>query len=761
MKTRIVCMIIAFLIALPLTAAQTALAARNADDRDGVVATPGTEKATEILVTFVKGASADRQTKILADEKLEQVGEIASLQTRIIKIPENKPLSEILELSKKHPEIAGVEENSFVYTSELLSPNDPVYISADKEQMAAAHIEDLWGLTKGGMAVVVAVLDTGVSADHEDLAGGRIMPGRNFIDGSDATADDNGHGTRVAGIIAAEGNNQKGIAGVNWKARILPVKVLGASGSGPISAVASGIVYAADSGAKVINMSFGAKNDSTTLHSAVNYAVAKGCILVAPAGNGGVSIVEYPAFYPNVIGVGSHANGTRADYSSYGEGLDAITFGSVTSTVKAGGYGVSAGTSYAAAQITGALSIAKAMYPALDQKLAHELVTRSCTDLEFEGPDAETGYGLFDYKKMYDYLKAMGKPLVEPDVTSPVIRLIGDDTITLMTGQQFEEPGYVATDDRDGDLTAMVEVENKVEYSDGMYGIFYTVTDSAGNVGKATRVVVVRSNDMPIPGDDLAPPETEPAPTVFSAASSVVEMKGLRVTITGSSTIILHLGSKYIEQGATAADLTDGDLTAQVKTSGEVDASKAGEYKVTYTAVNSAGTSVSAVRTVRIIEPTSIPSRIPYTFTGSFASLTSGKQVHEFTADADGQMDMMISVWGGTIQATIFDGSGAQIYSEQMNVGAIKIFDSFRAGDYTLEITPADLDGGLSYAVSMQMPEAVYEDFAEDEVPLALHPGDSDYNPWYIALIFGCLALAAVVTTVIILQYRKKKAKQE
>src|SRR5262249_35982897 len=145
-------------------------------------------------------------------------------------------------------------------------------------------------------------LDTGVDANHPDLRGA-VLQGFDVVGNTTSTADVEGHGTSVAGIIAARSDNAAGVAGICWTCTILPVKVLGADGTGDMATLASGIIGAADAGARVINMSLGGPVGGPTLDQAIAYAVAKNVVLVAAAGNDGTSTPFFPAANPNVIGV--------------------------------------------------------------------------------------------------------------------------------------------------------------------------------------------------------------------------------------------------------------------------------------------------------------------------------------------------------------------------------------------------------------------------------------------------------------------------
>ena len=166
-------------------------------------------------------------------------------------------------------------------------PNDPGWVN--QYGLVAIHAPQGWDDNTGSSAVTIAIVDTGVDLSHEDLAG-KIVPGYDFVNNDTVPQDDNGHGTHVAGIAAAITNNNIGVAGVSWGARIMPVKVLDSSGSGSIANVAAGIVWAAQNGAEVINISLGCglltcPSPPQVLSDAVDFAYAEHATLVAAAGN--------------------------------------------------------------------------------------------------------------------------------------------------------------------------------------------------------------------------------------------------------------------------------------------------------------------------------------------------------------------------------------------------------------------------------------------------------------------------------------------
>jgi thermitase len=231
------------------------------------------------------------------------------------------------------------------------NPDDP-YLGV---QWGLTKIEapQAWEVTAGSPSINIAIVDTGVDLDHPDLAG-KIVSNVNFS--TSGTVDDiYQHGTHVAGIAAAITNNGIGVAGLGYSCTIMNVKVLGDTGSGAYSGVASGIIWAADNGAEVINLSLGGSSPSSTVEDAVNYAWSKGVVVVAGAGNSGNTTPFYPAYYANCIAVAAtDINDAKPYWSNYGDWVDVAAPGaSIYSTLKNNSYGHMSGTSMASPHVAG------------------------------------------------------------------------------------------------------------------------------------------------------------------------------------------------------------------------------------------------------------------------------------------------------------------------------------------------------------------------------------------------------------------------
>jgi len=273
--------------------------------------------ATRVLVHFDKNTSTAAQKALIERVGGRRDSTIPRLGTAVVSVPLAKKEAVLTTLDSL-PGVSYAETDGLVHAYATgLTVNDP-YLNSSSWQLANPHFPDAWVLTTGSPNTVVAVVDTGVQPNHPDL--GTLVPGYDFVNNDTDTSDDEGHGTAVAGIIAAQGNNGLGVAGTCWQCRIMPVKVLGSDGTGTDSEVASGIVWAADHGAGVINLSLGGPDSSQTEADAVSYAENRGVVVVAAAGNDHQwQVPEYPAAYPGVISVGAVDNTDQYyDFSNWG-----------------------------------------------------------------------------------------------------------------------------------------------------------------------------------------------------------------------------------------------------------------------------------------------------------------------------------------------------------------------------------------------------------------------------------------------------------
>jgi len=296
----------------------------------------------------------------------------------------------------------------------LWTPNDEFFRQAPTGATGADRIfqwglfrigmTSAWDVTRGTPSVKVAVLDTGLDLGTvDDPVHLDATNRRNFTVSPETTniTDTIGHGTHMAGIVAAETNNQTGVAGVAPYVTVLPIKVLDGVDDNDVE-VAEGIYWAANHGADVISMSLGGPESSLTLQSAVDYASSKGCVIVAAAGNDAAKpgyvpgSVYYPAAYPEVIAVGSIKEGdTRSAFSQYGPALDLVAPGEDIWSIWPDNYLVGLdGTSPAAPHVAGVAALLLSAHPEAPASTVKSVLESSAQDLGPAGFDNEFGNGL-------------------------------------------------------------------------------------------------------------------------------------------------------------------------------------------------------------------------------------------------------------------------------------------------------------------------------------------------------------------------------
>ncbi|MEM3618548.1 MAG: S8 family peptidase [Candidatus Bathyarchaeia archaeon] len=286
------------------------------------------------------------------------------------------------------------------------------------------HCDQAYETGWHGSGVIVAVLDTGVDTEHPDLKD-NLVEGYNFVDKNNDVTDSDGHGTMVAGIIAAVANNSKGIAGVAPEAKIMPLKVLTSEGGNWVD-LDLAILYAANHGAKIITMSLGGKYSllGAATEAAIKYVYQQGCVLIAAAGNDNSSEPFYPAAYDEVIAVSAiDQSDTKASFSNYGSHIDLCAPGvNIISTALNGTYAYGSGTSFAAPFVAGVAALLLSKNPDQTPQNVAETLYNQAEDLGGNSWDPYYGWGLVNA-----YSAASQPPIPEfPNIFSfiPVLILI-------------------------------------------------------------------------------------------------------------------------------------------------------------------------------------------------------------------------------------------------------------------------------------------------------------------------------------------------
>jgi len=679
-------------------------------DAENALQLQGEYVLDEIIVKFVEPWQVPGRERQLQREiaKVEKIGHVEGLNVFVIKVDDlRRSPNAVLNRFKNNRFVEYVEPN-YVYRPEM-SPNDPS-LPSQIDALNLINAFEGWDFLSGSSAVPIAIIDSGI-ASHPDLP--PPLKSYSAVAGLAANNDTQGHGTGVAGVVGMIGNNGKGGAGINWNASIINVKVDDAKGVLSTANIAKGIMWAADNGARIINLSLGMTADSITLKNAIDYAYNKGVAIFAASGNDGTANLYYPARYPNVFAVGSTTNGTsRRGTSTYGPNLNAMAIGVVYTTSKAGSYSSREGTSFAAPQAAALASLIWAINPDLKNHEIYRMIEQGAKPMR-GGFNEQTGYGLIDVGNTIRLARATVAPpaatvQLPPETKQetrdpPNIILTGFTTITLEYGQPYIEVGYKAADFKGNDITSAVLVTSNVDiWTAGLYSITYEVADpvNASLTARATRTVTV----SPKPPDP--PPRTAPI-----------------ITIIGSNPIILHRDSTtpYTEQMARATDFDGTDISRLVTVTGSVNRRVAGTYRLTYSITSpETGLISTATRDVRIIAPNEKrEARAKY---GVFGQGKQGAKITHtgMISSGDGFMDLAIASIGSNtvINVKFVDtASGRAIWTDTYSAAGSRQY-KIDSGRYQIEVEVTKANGNTSYAFAITMPEAVTTFYDADEVPL-------------------------------------------
>jgi hypothetical protein len=379
----------------------------------------------ELLVKFrghVPVAHAEGVVHALGAIVLERLN---GLSVHRLRVPA-AALETVERALSQHPDVEFVERNRRL--PHALVPNDASYPS--QYHLPAISAPQAWDITRGASTIVIAILDTGVDPGHPDLAS-KLVPGFNFYNGNTDTADVFGHGTAVAGTAAAIGNNDIGVASVAWQVGIMPIRVSDANGYAYSSTLANGLTYAADHGARVMNMSFAGVAASNTITNAANYARSRGAVVVAAAGNCGC----FDSTPPNAAMISvaaTDAGDNLASFSSQGNHVDVAAPGvAIFTTARGGGYGSVSGTSFSSPIVAGVVALMMSVNPALAPSDLESMLKSTADDRGAPGYDTGFGYGRVNAFRAV----AAARDTIAPPPPAPTVTLAYQGKLRDRVGQ--------------------------------------------------------------------------------------------------------------------------------------------------------------------------------------------------------------------------------------------------------------------------------------------------------------------------------------
>lgn len=463
----------------------------------------------ELLIAFRAGVGPAGRSAVYRDFGATFVDDIGQrLRVVRVRVPA-QALQALLRAIQRRPEVRFVEKN-YLFEPALL-PNDPQYPS--QWHLPIIFAPEAWDTTQGASGAVIAILDSGIDATHPEFAG-KLVAGYNTYANNSTTSDTTGHGTEVAGAAGALTDNGTGVAGVAGAAPIMPVKVTDSSGRATAASLANGIVWAADHGARVVNLSFGNVAGNLTISAAAEYAVNHGTLVVAAAGNCGCA--DPTLDNPYVLSVSAtDETDAAASFSSTGPYVDLAAPGAnILTTERYGLYGTSSGTSLASPIAAGAAGLMFAANPALTPTQVTELLEATAAD-GGSGYSESLGYGRVDAAAAVAAASSYAPP---PDTTAPSVAItapVDGDTVSgtaIVDVTSSDDVGVVKVDLLVDDVYFVSDTESPYSFAldtsalaDGSHTLEAVASDAAGNTGSATPIGVMVSNkvnDAPLAADD-------------------------------------------------------------------------------------------------------------------------------------------------------------------------------------------------------------------------------------------------------------------
>lgn len=445
--------------------------------------------------------------------------------------------------------LQALERNPHIKFAELDGELPPQMVPSDTYYTSAWHLPKIgapaaWD-TATGEGVTIAILDGGVDGTHPDLAA-HMVAGWNFFDNNNNTADINGHGTKVAGVAAAIGNNGTGVTGGAWNAKIMPLRITSASGGITYySTVANAITFAADHGARVANISYIVSNVAA-VQTAAQYMRSKGGLVVASAGNTGA--YDASADTPAIITVAStNSLDERSSWSAYGPSVDLAAPGEgIYTTIAGGGYGAVSGTSFSSPLTASVVALMLSANPALQPAQVDSILASTADDLGVAGRDDYFGAGRINAARAV----AAARGSVATDSQAPTVSVSAPGStvkgIVVVNVNAADNVGVTRVELYAGNVLVGTETASPYSFSwdttsraDGATSLVAKAYDAAGNSSSSTANVTVANT---VVADTVAP-----VVAIANPAQGATVNGNVDISVSASDNVAVTSVSLYID----------------------------------------------------------------------------------------------------------------------------------------------------------------------------------------------------------------------
>jgi subtilisin family serine protease len=467
-----------------------------------------------VLAKFRAGIMPDHARNIIAALGARDADEIPGIAVHILELPYQADEAGFAQAMAQRPEVEFAELDRIVQPADVI-PNDPWY-AGWQWHLPKISAPSAWSTTTGGSSIVIAILDTGVDGSHQDLVN-KLVSGWNVYNNNSDWSDVNGHGTNVAGVAGAQSNNGTGVAGVCWACKIMPIRISDTSGSATYSAMASGLTWAADHGARVANISYIA-SDSSTVRSAAQYFQNHGGVVTSSAGN--YSTFDSSADNPYILTISAmDINDVFSSFSNYGNNVDLVAPEAGYTTARGNSYMYAGGTSFSSPVVAGVAGLILSVNPALTGPQVQDILKQNADDFGAVGWDIYFGWGRVNAERAVTAASGGTADTSPPMVnfTSPsngatvsgniTVQLTASDNVGVAFLSLFVDGSSLGTDSG-APYGFSWDTTNA---SNGSHTLTAIAQDAAGNSGSYSITVMV-GNSTP-PADTTPPTETIISPS--------------------------------------------------------------------------------------------------------------------------------------------------------------------------------------------------------------------------------------------------------
>ena len=495
-----------------------------------------------VLVKFRHHADAASAHGLMSTVGARMADELSGTGVRVLELPAGADEQELVRSLRDNPEVEFAELDELIPPAEMI-PNDPAY--GTQWHLPMIQTPSAWSITSGLPNVTIAILDTGVDPTHPDLQS-KLVPGWNFFDNNADSSDVYGHGTAVAGTAAASSNNSLGVASIAWGCQIMPIRICDPYGFGSLSAMANGLIWAADRGARVANISYQV-TDSLTVKSAAQYFQGKGGVVTIAAGND--ALFDSATDNPYVLTVGAtNSDDVLAGFSTTGNNIDVTAPGvSIQTTNRGSSYGSWSGTSFSAPIAAGVAALVMSANPSLAAAQVQNVLKQSAHDLGSAGWDPSYGWGRVNAAQAVDLaLLTVGSDDNTPpsvNIQSPAgggsiagvvnVQAIAGDNVGL-TSVTFSVDGAVLGTTVGSPCSFPWDTRAA---ADGTHVVSVTATDAAGNIASSTISVMISN----------APGMIPPVVSIISPADGSAISGNVSVDVNATDDVAIHHVELYVD----------------------------------------------------------------------------------------------------------------------------------------------------------------------------------------------------------------------